>query len=100
MLRELREGRALKHRALGRGDFDAAERRLAAVLADYRVRGNAVFLRSRPELASKLANFALAHGIETDYVKLLIERNELRAPANASAAIERRPRGSRFAARP
>jgi ATP/maltotriose-dependent transcriptional regulator MalT/DNA-binding SARP family transcriptional activator len=68
------------------GDVDSASARLAAVLADYRARANTVFLRNRPELGSKLANFALEHGIEPDYVRLLIERNALRAPNGASLA--------------
>jgi DNA-binding SARP family transcriptional activator len=44
-----------------------------------------VFLRSRLDLAAKLANFALEHDIERDYVRSLIERNALRAPAGAAA---------------
>ena len=68
------------------GDAQSAERRLAAILADYRARSQTLFLRNRPDLASKLANFALERGIEADYVRLLIERNALRAPAAAAAA--------------
>jgi LuxR family maltose regulon positive regulatory protein len=58
--------------------------RLATVLADYRAQGQFVFMRSRPDLAARLANHALQHGIETEYVRTLIERNELVAPADAS----------------
>ena len=67
------------------GDLESAQRRLAAVLADYRSRNQTVFLRSRLDLAAKLANFALEHDIERDYVRSLIERNALRAPAGAAA---------------
>jgi len=42
-----------------------------------------VFLRNRPDLAARIAAFALARGIETDYVRLLIERNGLVAPPGA-----------------
>jgi DNA-binding SARP family transcriptional activator len=71
-------------------DFDAGEtkrvsERLAAVLAGYRAEGQFVFMRSRPDLAAQLANHALRHGIETEFVRALIERNALVAPADASA---------------
>jgi DNA-binding SARP family transcriptional activator len=70
-------------------DFDAGEtkrvsERLAAVLAGYRAEGQFVFMRSRPDLAAQLANHALRHGIETEFVRALIERNALVAPADAS----------------
>ncbi len=57
--------------------------RLTAVLADYRAQGQFVFMRSRPDLAARLANHALRHGIETEYVRALIERNALVAPGDA-----------------
>jgi DNA-binding SARP family transcriptional activator len=53
------------------------------MLADYRAQGNVLFIRSRPDLAARLANFALQRGIETEYVLTLIERNDLVAPADA-----------------
>jgi len=56
------------------------------VLADYRARGQFVFLRNRPDLGARLAGFALEQGIETDYVRVLIERNALAAPAAAGPA--------------
>ena len=65
------------------GRVDRAAARLSAVLADYRSRGAVVFLRSRPDLAARLADFALARDIEPDYVRLLIARNALVAPADA-----------------
>ena len=66
------------------GESDRASARLAAVLADYRTRGTVVFLRNRPDLAARLANHALMHGIETEFVRMLIERNGLDAPADAA----------------
>jgi ATP/maltotriose-dependent transcriptional regulator MalT/DNA-binding SARP family transcriptional activator len=66
------------------GDPRSAERRLAEVLAAYRARNNTIFLRNRPDLAAKLANFALERAIEPDYVRMLIARNALRAPADAT----------------
>ncbi|HEX4523902.1 MAG TPA: hypothetical protein VH704_10315, partial [Casimicrobiaceae bacterium] len=71
-------------------DFEAGEtqrvsERLAAVLAGYRAQGQFVFMRSRPDLAARLADYALRHGIETEFVQTLIERNALVAPADASA---------------
>jgi ATP/maltotriose-dependent transcriptional regulator MalT/DNA-binding SARP family transcriptional activator len=68
------------------GQADRARERLAAVLADYRTRGQLGFLRNRPDLAARLANFALEHGIETEFVRVLIERNALAPPQDACAA--------------
>jgi len=68
------------------GRHESASARLAQVLADYRARGHVVFLRNRPDIAGRLADYALAHGIEADYVRLLIARNALPAPAEPSAA--------------
>jgi DNA-binding SARP family transcriptional activator len=68
---------------LDAGAHDRAATRLAPLLADYRRNGQVVFLRNRPDLAARLADFALARGIEPDYVRLLIERNALPAPADA-----------------
>ena len=65
------------------GEIASARERLAAILADYRGRRQVVFLRSRPDVAARLAAFALAHDIESDYVRLLIERNGLKAPPDA-----------------
>jgi ATP/maltotriose-dependent transcriptional regulator MalT/DNA-binding SARP family transcriptional activator len=67
------------------GETQRASERLAAVLAGYRAQGQFVFMRSRPDLAARLANFALQHGIETEFVRALIERNALVAPSDASA---------------
>jgi ATP/maltotriose-dependent transcriptional regulator MalT/DNA-binding SARP family transcriptional activator len=68
------------------GDAAQAERRLAAILADYRARNQIVFLRSRPDVGAKLLNFALDRSIEPDYARLLIERNGFRAPPDATPA--------------
>jgi ATP/maltotriose-dependent transcriptional regulator MalT len=68
------------------GRLDRARERLAAVLADYRARGQVTFLRNRQDLAARLANFALEHGIETQFVRVLIDRNALAPPADACAA--------------
>jgi LuxR family transcriptional regulator, maltose regulon positive regulatory protein len=68
------------------GDTKRVSAGLAAVLADYRARGQFVFMRSRPDLAARFADHALEHGIETDFVRTLIERNGLVAPPDASAA--------------
>src|SRR5438034_2481382 len=68
------------------GETQRVSDRLAAVLADYRTQGQYVFMRSRPDLAARLANHALQHGIETEYVRTLIERNALVAPADAGPA--------------
>ena len=71
---------------LDAGEHERAAVRLAAVLAEYRSNGQTVILRNRPDLAARLADFALGRGIETDYVRLLIERNALPAPADAGPA--------------
>jgi ATP/maltotriose-dependent transcriptional regulator MalT/DNA-binding SARP family transcriptional activator len=71
---------------LDTGQTQRATERLAILLADYRTRGQFLFLRNRPELAARLANHALQHGIETEFVRTLIEKNTLVAPADAGAA--------------
>src|SRR5439155_22154518 len=68
------------------GKIQHATDRLAALLADYRARGQFIFMRNRPDLAARLADLALRHGIETDFVRRLIERNALVAPADAGPA--------------
>jgi ATP/maltotriose-dependent transcriptional regulator MalT/DNA-binding SARP family transcriptional activator len=68
------------------GSLQRAAERLAALLADYRARGAFVLMRSRPDLAARLAHFALEHGIETDFVCAVIERNALPAPPDAGPA--------------
>jgi LuxR family maltose regulon positive regulatory protein len=65
------------------GHIGHAKERLAAVFADYRAQGNVMFLRHRPDVAGRLADFALSHGIETEFVHALIERNALVAPSDA-----------------
>ena len=69
---------------IGAGETQRATERLAVVLADYRARGQVMFLRNRPDLAARLANHALLHGIETEFVHTLIARNLLTAPADAA----------------
>jgi len=68
------------------GDLDRAAEELTSVLAARRVRGDIVFLPSRPDLAARFANLALERGIETAYVRGLIERHRLVAPDDACAA--------------
>jgi len=43
-------------------------------------------MRSRPDFAARLANYALERDIETEYVLTLIERNALIAPPDAGPA--------------
>ena len=65
------------------GDTQRAAEGLARVLAERRARGDIVFLPSRPDLAARFANLALERGIETAYVRMLIERHGLVAPDDA-----------------
>jgi ATP/maltotriose-dependent transcriptional regulator MalT/DNA-binding SARP family transcriptional activator len=67
------------------GDTDRAAEGLARVMSERRARGELVFLPSRPDLAARLANLALDRGIETAYVRMLIERHRLVAPPDACA---------------
>lgn len=67
------------------GDMDRAAEGLASVLTERRARGDIVFLPSRPDLAARFANLALERGIETAYVRALIERHRLVAPDDACA---------------
>lgn len=68
------------------GEHDAAAALLDRVLADYRARRTLVFVRSRPEAAARLADFALARNIEADFVRELIAHNRLLAPPDAGPA--------------
>lgn len=70
-------------RALAAGDSAIAAARLAALLADYRGRGQLVFMRNRPDGAARLAAFALEQGIEADFVRTLIDHNRWVAPPGA-----------------
>ena len=67
------------------GDTQRAAEGLASVLAERRARADLVFLPSRPDLAARFANLALERGIETAYVRTLIERHGLVAPDDACA---------------
>jgi len=67
------------------GDMQRATEGLARVLAERRARDDIVFLPSRPDLAARFANLALERGIETAYVRSLIERHGLIAPDDACA---------------
>ena len=67
------------------GDVNRAAEGLARVLTERRVRGDIVFMPSRPDLAARLANLALERGIETAYVRMLIEHHRLVAPDDACA---------------
>jgi ATP/maltotriose-dependent transcriptional regulator MalT/DNA-binding SARP family transcriptional activator len=71
---------------LDAGEIQRASERLAPLLADYRARNDLVFLPSRPDLAARLANHALEHGIESEFVRKLIARGALVAPADAGPA--------------
>jgi DNA-binding SARP family transcriptional activator len=71
---------------LDAGDTERAAAGLAPVLADQRARGQLLFMRSRPDLAARLAHLALERGIETDFVRTLIERNALAPPPDAGPA--------------
>jgi DNA-binding SARP family transcriptional activator len=62
------------------GDTNRAAEGLARVLTERRARGDIVFMPSRPDLAARFANLALERGIETAYVRMLIERHGLVAP--------------------
>ena len=68
------------------GELQRAPERLAAVFAEYRAHRNVMFLRHRSDVAARLANYALMHGIETEFVRTLIERNALVSPSDAGAA--------------
>jgi ATP/maltotriose-dependent transcriptional regulator MalT/DNA-binding SARP family transcriptional activator len=72
--------------ACNAGDDERVSAGLAQVLGDHRARGDFVFMRSRPDLAARLANHALEHGIETEFVRALIARDALAAPSYAGAA--------------
>ena len=65
------------------GETQRACAALATLLGDYRARGDFVFLRSRPDFAARLVNYALEHGIETDFARALIDRSALVAPSDA-----------------
>jgi hypothetical protein len=67
------------------GNTNRAAEGLTRVLAERRARGDVVFIPSRPDLASRFANLALERGIETPYVRMLIERHGLVAPDDACA---------------
>ena len=67
------------------GDLDRAAEGLTSVLVERRLRNDVVFLPSRPDLAARLANLALDRGIETAYVRGLIDRHRLVAPDDACA---------------
>src|SRR5262249_36194998 len=68
---------------MGAGAALRASAPLDAVLADQRARGEYLFMRGRPHLAARFADFALRHRIETEFVQTLIERNALVAPLDA-----------------
>jgi DNA-binding SARP family transcriptional activator len=68
------------------GEHDRAAARLATIFDDYRQRGQTLLLRNRPDVAARIADFALSRGIESDFVRMLIERNALAAPAGASSS--------------
>lgn len=63
-----------------------AARRLAAALAAERERESGVWLHGQPDLAARLADFALERSIDPDFVRLLIVRNALTPPAGAGPA--------------
>ena len=68
------------------GDMERAAAHLSTVLADHRARGDFWFMPSRPDLAARFANLALERGIETEFVRTLIERDSLVAPPEVGPA--------------
>jgi LuxR family maltose regulon positive regulatory protein len=66
------------------GRIEQATQRLAVALADRRKQGQLLFLRSHPALAARLLDFALDHGIESDFACELIKRNDIAPPAASS----------------
>lgn len=60
--------------------------KVARLIDTYKQRSSTVFLRNRPDLAARIADYALQAGIEPDFVRLLITRNALVAPPGASPA--------------
>jgi len=68
------------------GEVERVSAGLADVLGDHRARADFVFLRSRPDLAARLANHALEHDIETAFVRTLIQRDGLSPPGDAGPA--------------
>ncbi|HUH95428.1 MAG TPA: BTAD domain-containing putative transcriptional regulator [Casimicrobiaceae bacterium] len=70
---------------LDAGEAQSAATRLAKVLAEQRSRGQLLLLKNRPDLAARLAAFALERGIEPEFVRSLIEHNALAAPPGAGA---------------
>lgn len=72
-------------------DIDAgrtarAARRLASAFAAEREREPGVWLHGQPDLAARLADFALEHRIDPEFVRLLIARNGLTPPPGAGPA--------------
>ncbi len=65
------------------GNIERVSAGLARVLGEHRARGDFVFMRSRPDLAARFASHALEHGIETEFVRALIDRDMLSAPPDA-----------------
>ncbi len=70
---------------IDRGEDAAAARRIEPILQAYRASGQSVFLRNRPDLAARIASFALEHDLEREYVETLIARNRLRPPSDAGS---------------
>jgi LuxR family transcriptional regulator, maltose regulon positive regulatory protein len=68
------------------GRNESATQQLAAAFAGYRERGQFELIRYRPDIVARLANFALARGIETEFARAVIERNQLAAPEGACSA--------------
>jgi ATP/maltotriose-dependent transcriptional regulator MalT/DNA-binding SARP family transcriptional activator len=71
---------------LDTGETQRASERLAKLLGACRARGELLFLKNRPDLAARLANHALEHGIEPEFVRKLIEHNALVAPPDVGSA--------------
>jgi ATP/maltotriose-dependent transcriptional regulator MalT len=72
--------------AIDAGEHERAAARLAPLVDEYKRNGQVVLMRNRPDLAARIADFALSRGIEPDYIRLLIDRNALPAPADAGPA--------------
>jgi LuxR family transcriptional regulator, maltose regulon positive regulatory protein len=81
-------GNVAAYAALRRGDVPAALDHLRVTLGVARAHGfrHGPMLFACGEMMARLADLALAHGIEPDVVRDIVLRNQLKAPAQASAS--------------
>jgi len=69
------------YRAMGKGCDDEAVALLTGALATAREHRYAGFLRHAPGVLAPLCAFALAHGVERDFVRALIRERDLAPPS-------------------